>query len=128
MEAVRPEQEVLERLRTRLLEWKRRLQYGVEAIRDRPSIDREGLPGPTDLAASGHSHFVLSRKHERKDSLLRKIESALGRMANGSFGKCDRCEQDIPTGRLEALPVTTLCVDCQEEEELALRRLSAVRS
>lgn len=128
MEAVRPEQEVLERLRGTLLEWKRRLQYGVERIRDRPSIDREDLPDPMDLAASGHSQFVQSRKHEREDSLLRRIESALRRMANGSFGKCDRCEQDIPTGRLEALPVTTLCIDCQEEEDLALRRLSAVRS
>jgi DnaK suppressor protein len=61
----------------------------------------------------------------RDGSLLWKIQAALRRIAYGSFGRCDRCGQDIPPHRLESLPATTLCFDCQEEEELELRRFRA---
>jgi DnaK suppressor protein len=127
MEALLWEEEVLERLRTRLLQLKRSILGSAPRIHgDQPGVDRDDLPDPIDVAASEHSQFVLSMKREREASLLRKVEAALRRMATGSYGQCDRCEQDIPPERLEALPVTTLCLDCQEEEELELRRLSAL--
>jgi DnaK suppressor protein len=68
---------------------------------------------------------TLLRK-EREGSLLRRIDAALQRMANGSFGDCHRCGQEISPDRLKAVPVTTLCLDCQKEEELGLRRYAAL--
>lgn len=123
------EPEARERLRARLVEWKRALlDCARSSLSDQPSVDRDDMPDQMDVATSEHSQFVLFRKHEREGSLLRKIEAALARMANGSFGECDRCGQDIPPRRLEAVPVTILCVDCQEEEEQELRRYDAARA
>jgi DnaK suppressor protein len=42
------------------------------------------------------------------------IEHALGKFEDGSFGTCERCGQQIPAGRLEALPFARYCVECQE--------------
>jgi DnaK suppressor protein len=42
------------------------------------------------------------------------IEHALEKLESGSFGNCERCGKQIPTGRLEALPFARYCVDCQE--------------
>ena len=41
-----------------------------------------------------------------------RCEEALGRIADGSYGRCDECGKAIPVARLEALPYTKLCVDC----------------
>jgi RNA polymerase-binding transcription factor len=116
-----------ERLRTKLLESRRRLLPSTRrSLPERPYVDRDDLPDDMDAAASAHAQFVLFRNQERDASLLRRIESALRRIANGAFGTCDRCGQDIPPERLDALPVTTLCVDCEEEQDLEMRRFSAV--
>jgi len=46
--------------------------------------------------------------------LLRAIDSALGRIADGTFGDCINCAQEINAKRLEALPWTRYCITCQE--------------
>lgn len=43
-----------------------------------------------------------------------EVEQALERMANGTYGACEECEQDIPLARLEVLPYTTHCMKCQK--------------
>ena len=48
---------------------------------------------------------------------LRSLETALGKIQEGTFGLCDSCEREIPLRRLEALPWTSLCVACQEAAE-----------
>jgi DnaK suppressor protein len=117
------EREAFERLRARLVASKRTLLGSARrSLSDLPRVDPDDVPDVMDVAAIEHSQFVVLRRHEREGELLRKIEAALHRMANGSFGECDRCGQDIPSSRLEAVPVTTLCLDCQDEEEMALRR------
>ena len=60
------------------------------------------------------------RLREREQKLLKKIDSALERVEDGSFGTCDDCGEAIEVKRLMARPVTTLCIECksrQEEEE-----------
>jgi DnaK suppressor protein len=51
--------------------------------------------------------------HER----LQQVEHALARLAEGSYGSCERCGNPIPTARLEAFPSVTLCVSCKQIEE-----------
>ncbi len=114
---------LLERFKTRLEGSKHRLLAGsITTKTEDASFDADDLPDEMDAAASEHSHSLVLRLRDREKSLLVKIESALERLTNGSFGTCDRCGQEIPLSRLEARPVTTLCLDCKEEEEMEQRR------
>jgi DnaK suppressor protein len=49
---------------------------------------------------------------------LKKINSAIQRLENGNYGECQRCGNSISVARLEAIPYTELCIDCQRKEEL----------
>ena len=123
MEAFPLEGEALERFKTRLAESKRQLLASARRVlSNQSSFDTDDLPDEIDAAASEHSQSLGYRLRDREKFLLGKIETALERIANGSFGTCDRCGQEIPRNRLEARPVTTLCVDCKEEEEQEMRR------
>ena len=51
------------------------------------------------------------------DALIKKIEFALKRIEDGSYGKCTGCEGQIPVARLKAKPSVSLCTSCQEEKE-----------
>jgi DnaK suppressor protein len=62
----------------------------------------------------------MLRLKEREQKLLKKIDEALDRIAQGTFGVCESCGGEIGFKRLKARPVTTLCIDCktrQEEDE-----------
>jgi DnaK suppressor protein len=52
---------------------------------------------------------------------LRKIELALERIRDGSFGTCTECGEPIPVGRLKARPVAMLCAGCKEQQEMIER-------
>jgi YteA family regulatory protein len=56
--------------------------------------------------------------HVHAGSELDKVESALQAMEDGSYGKCEVCQKDIPFDRLEAVPYTTLCIDHATEQEI----------
>jgi len=77
---------------------------------------------PIHLADLGSDNFeqelTLSLVGSEKEA-LNQIEFALGRIADGSFGKCEDCGKKIPESRLEAIPYTAVCVQCaaiQEEQ------------
>lgn len=53
----------------------------------------------------------------RQNFMLKKIDNALFRIKNGTFGTCDECEGDIEINRLRARPVATQCIACKEEAE-----------
>jgi DnaK suppressor protein len=115
--------EELETVKTGLERSKRQLLLASRKTKaEDASVAVDDLADELDAAATEHSQSLLLRLRDREKLLLRKIESALERLANGSFGTCDRCGQEIPAGRLKARPVTTLCLDCKEEEELEERR------
>ncbi|HYS79614.1 MAG TPA: TraR/DksA C4-type zinc finger protein [Anaeromyxobacteraceae bacterium] len=115
--------EHLERFKTGLERSKQRLLSGSRRMPvEDASFDPDDLRDETDAAASEHSQSLLLQLRNREKFLLGKVESALDRLANGSFGTCDRCGQEIPPRRLEVRPVTTLCLDCKDEEEMEERR------
>ncbi|EKD38754.1 MAG: hypothetical protein ACD_75C00621G0006, partial [uncultured bacterium] len=63
----------------------------------------------------GRSFELRIRDRERK--LLSKIDEAIARIDDGSYGICEDCGEEIGLKRLEARPVTTLCIDCKTLQE-----------
>lgn len=69
---------------------------------------------------SSNTGFAL-RIRDREAKLIKKIEEALQRLEDGTFGICEECGEEIPLKRLMARPVTTLCIQCKKEQEAAER-------
>ncbi|MCA9562447.1 MAG: TraR/DksA C4-type zinc finger protein [Myxococcales bacterium] len=72
-----------------------------------------------DLASSVYEQNLSLRLRGREQHLLSKINDALERMDNGEYGDCEECGESIGIARLRARPVTTLCINCKEEQERA---------
>jgi len=77
--------------------------------------NRQGDEG--DLAVSELNLSLSLRLQERQTQLLQKIDRALGKIEDGSFGLCEQCEEALSVNRLKARPVATLCISCKEEQE-----------
>ena len=80
-------------------------------------FDTDDLPDEIDLASSEYTQSMVFRLRDREKFLLKKIDDALGRIEAGNFGVCEICEEEISAKRLEARPVTTMCIRCKEEQE-----------
>jgi len=85
--------------------------------------NREQFPDPTDRASLEGNRNLLLRIRDRERKLISKIDEALGRIEDGSYGKCEECGLDIGIERLRARPVTTLCFDCKSLQEAQERKL-----
>jgi DnaK suppressor protein len=77
----------------------------------------EGYPDPTDRGSLESDRNLLLRIRDRERKLISKIDEALGRIADGSFGLCEECSEPIAVERLRARPVTTLCIECKADQE-----------
>jgi DnaK suppressor protein len=101
-----------------LLEEKQRiLNNSKNALKNEISLSPDDLSDETDLAASEISQNLVFKLRDRERQLLTKIDEALGRMDEGNFGTCQECEEPIEPRRLEARPVSTLCIACKEKQE-----------
>ena len=81
------------------------------------ALDVNELPDDMDFASTQADQSVTLRLRGREKTLLKKIEEALNRIDTGEFGVCEECGEDITMKRLEARPVTTLCIQCKQEQE-----------
>ena len=79
--------------------------------------DDETFPDPNDRATLESDRNFTLRIRDRERKLISKIEKAIERIEDGSFGICEECGCEISARRLEARPVTTLCIECKEEQE-----------
>ncbi len=77
------------------------------------------FPDPTDRASLESDRNFTLRIRDREGKLIDKINEALDRIENGNYGICEKCEEKISEGRLRARPVTTLCIECKREQEIA---------
>jgi DnaK suppressor protein len=113
-------QSTLDRFRKRLEEERERLEgmvRDIEAEREEvrlteTSSDRS--PDP-NTAEGGSLAFEMEKElslWQNAQDILSKIEEAVGRIQDGTYGTCDECGSAIPVARLDALPHTKLCVDC----------------
>lgn len=76
-----------------------------------------GYSDSVDAASDATHHAVSSKLAEFESRELNKIERALQQIRRGAYGTCETCSKKIPMARLNALPYTTLCVNCQQDEE-----------
>jgi len=79
--------------------------------------DSAAFPDPTDRATLESERNLTLRIRDRERKLRNKIEDALARIEDGTFGICEVCGEEIGFKRLEARPVTTLCINCKSEQE-----------
>ena len=82
-----------------------RNREGIAIEKTADALDEVQLAGERELAI---------RNLDRESNLLRNVRLALGRMADGSYGTCLHCEEDISPKRLNAVPWTAYCIKCQE--------------
>lgn len=80
-------------------------------------LSKDDMLDEVDLTSVEMATAMKTRLKSRELLFLKKIEGALGRIRNGSFGICESCSEDIELRRLEARPTATLCVNCKEEQE-----------
>lgn len=108
----------LNKYRKILLEEKQRLlNNSKNAMKNELALSQDDLPDETDLAASEVNQNLIFRLRDRERQLLGKIDEALSRMEDGTFGTCIECEEPIEPRRLEARPVSELCIACKERQE-----------
>ena len=82
-------------------------------------MNHDDLADEVDLASSELNQNVALKLRDRERSLLQKIESALSKIEEGTFGICEGCEEPIELKRLEARPMADLCIGCKESQEQA---------
>ena len=87
---------------------------------------KENFPDPTDRASLESNRNFTLRIRDRERKLIVKINEALARIEDGSYGKCEECGENIGLARLKARPVTTLCIDCKSLQEAEERKLRGV--
>ena len=105
-----------------LLAWKQELMEEVDRTMHHMKDDAANFPDPNDRATQESEFGLELRTRDRDRKLLRKIDSALARIDDGSYGYCDETDEEIGLRRLEARPVATLCLEAQERRELAERQ------
>ena len=106
-----------------LQEIRKKLNRQREELISGAGIALNALPDETlfpelgdQASAEIDRNFMLKLKgRERK--LLKKIDEAIEKIDNGTYGICDVCGEEINIKRLEARPVTTMCIECKTEQE-----------
>ncbi len=97
------------------------LQQGNDTVSREVTKVQEHLVEYADIATLESDRTFRMRICDRERKLIKKIEQALERIENGTFGLCERCGEEISPERLTARPVTTYCINCKtklEEEEI----------
>ena len=103
----------------KLLETKREeiVKKAQQTLEQDMALDADDLPDEMDLASSEYLQAFTFRLRGREKTFLDKIQKALERIEDGSFGTCEECGEPISVKRLEARPETTLCIRCKEDQE-----------
>ncbi|MBF0280667.1 MAG: RNA polymerase-binding protein DksA [SAR324 cluster bacterium] len=107
----------LEYFKDKLLEMKTSLQEESSSTMEEMKNESSLFPDPNDRASLENDRGIVLRIRDRERKLLTKVEEALARIDDGTFGLCERCEEEIGRARLDIRPVTTFCINCKEEME-----------
>ena len=92
-----------------------------KTLAEEAALDVNELPDEIDQASAEYNQSFIFRLRDREKYYLSKIDKALAKIESGDFGVCEACGDDISIKRLEARPVTTLCIRCKEEQEMEER-------
>lgn len=107
-----------QQLRKKLEEARRRLSAEAKRKADAGrDLGLEGAQDPADRAEVTYEKEVLFSQSENETELLQMVDGALGRMDDGTYGKCLNCGGDIELKRLQAVPWAHFCIKCQNAKE-----------
>ncbi|MDC0248373.1 RNA polymerase-binding protein DksA [bacterium] len=113
-----------EYFKQKLLSWKNELLKESSQTLNNLQSDNEAKPDITDRASEEIDRSFELRTRDRERKLINKINSALQRIEDGSYGFCEETGEPIGLKRLEARPVATLSLEAQEMHEKAEKRLN----
>jgi DnaK suppressor protein len=111
------DKERLAYFRVKLEEMSQALLSEAEKTISEMTDHSDNYPDPTDRASAESDRNFELRIRDRERKLLSKVREAMERIDAGHFGICESCGDDISFQRLEARPVTTLCIECKTEQE-----------
>jgi DnaK suppressor protein len=109
--------EQLDHFRKILQSWKQDLMVEVDRTVSHMKDEAANFPDPNDRATQEEEFSLELRTRDRERKLIRKIDEALGRIEDGSYGYCNETGEQIGVKRLEARPVATLSIEAQERRE-----------
>jgi DnaK suppressor protein len=110
-------QEDLQFFRDKLYEMLNEIQEKGQNTIENMSDGHEQYADPADRASLESDQYFTLRLRDRDRKLINKINEALERIEDGTYGVCEGCGEDISIPRLKARPVTTLCIDCKSKQE-----------
>ncbi len=111
------EQKDLEYFRNLLTEMLEEAQKQGDLTIEDMTDNNELCADPADRATVESDRAFTLRIRDRERKLIKKIQAAIGRMDDGSFGVCEECGEEIGVPRLKARPVTKLCINCKSKQE-----------
>jgi DnaK suppressor protein len=106
-----------EYFRVRLLTWKEDILKEAKETLLHLQEENQNHPDLADRASSETDRAIELRARDRQRKLIAKIDEALGRIDDGSYGYCEETGEPIAIRRLEARPIATLSVEAQERHE-----------
>ena len=113
-----------EYFRQKLEKWKNELLKESSQTLNNLQTENEAKPDLTDRASEEIDRTFELRTRDRERKLINKIDSALKRIEDGTYGYCEETGEPIGLKRLEARPVATLSLEAQEMHEKAEKRLN----
>ena len=105
-----------------LMDRRRELLEEAERTVGGMTDSRENFPDPSDRASLESNRNAVLRIRDRERKLISKIDEALQRINDRNYGVCESCGGPIGIDRLNARPVTTLCIECKADQEAHERR------
>ena len=107
----------VEYFRQKLVQWKQDLLSGASETLTNLSEENLQMPDIADRAQIESDASLLLRARDRERKLLAKIEAALRRIEDGSYGYCEETDEPISLKRLDARPIASMTLDAQERHE-----------
>jgi len=108
----------IQRIKDILVEMKKEILEALQERVNSSNINEQREIGDVfddaDLEQSREFNILLTAREKQK---VQQIEAALQKMGTGNYGLCEECGEEIPIGRLKALPFATLCVKCKSKQE-----------
>jgi DnaK suppressor protein len=110
-----------EYFRRKLWRWRDEILRESRETLNQLQAEREHLPDLADRASTETDRSIELRARDRQRKLISKIDAALSRIDDGTYGYCDETGEPISLKRLEARPIATLSIEAQERHERAER-------
>lgn len=106
-----------EYFRRKLITWKEEIIRDAEMTLTAMQADTDAHPDLVDRASSEGDRAIELRARDRQRKLISKIDSALSRIEDKSYGYCEETGEPISLARLDARPIATLSIEAQERHE-----------